>query len=54
MKIILDGIKYKGVTFDHVEVGIPDHVGDLNELPEGKIIEYVCDCLDTLIECGES
>ena len=54
MKIILDKINYKGKHFDHVEIGIPDHVGDLDKLPEGKLVEYIADCLDTIIEQGES
>lgn len=49
MKIILNDINYKGHHFKHVEIEWPN-VKNLEDVPEEKAIEYICESLDRFIE----
>lgn len=49
MKIMLDNFNYKGRHFDHYETEWPN-VKNLDEVPEGKIVEYVTESLDTFLK----
>lgn len=49
MKIIIKDFDYKGVHIKKYESDIPQ-VKDLDEVPEGKIEEYIKENLDELIK----
>ena len=51
MKIILDHFKYKGQYFEHFECELPQ-VKKLEDIPEGRLTEYICESLDQFIEEG--
>ena len=53
MRIILDDINYKGRHFKRLECELPN-VKNLDEIPEGKLTEYICDSLDQIIKDEES
>lgn len=51
MKIIIDDFNYKGVHFKQYECEMPG-VKNLDEIPEERITEYICESLDKFIEDG--
>lgn len=54
MKIVLEDFTYKGKYVDHVEISFPNHIGDYDILPIGKVEESVRDFLDIEVEDEES
>ena len=49
MKIILDDFNYKGRHFDHYVCEMPQ-VKRLEDVPEERITEYICESLDQFLE----
>lgn len=52
MKLILKDFNYKGKHLEHYECDLPN-VMNIDEIPEGKLKEYVEDSLNNLIEGEE-
>ena len=49
MKVILQDINYKGYHIGHYECELPN-VKDIDDIPEGKLVEYVIESLDNYIK----
>ena len=49
MKIILQNINYKGHHFENLEFEF-SNIHNFEDIPEGKLMEYIEDMLDTLIK----
>ena len=49
MKIIIEDFNYKGHHFKKYECEMPT-IKDVNDVPEEKIVEYVCESLDTFLK----
>lgn len=49
MKITMENFNYKGYRFDRVEFELPQK-GDVDEVFKERIMEYVSDSLDEIIE----
>lgn len=49
MKIVLNDVNYKGVFIEHVEIGLPN-VNSLDDIPEGRLIEYIAEQLDLYVK----
>lgn len=49
MRIILDNINYKGRHFNRFEAEFPQ-LNNLEDIPEGKLMEYICEGLDEYLE----
>lgn len=49
MKIILDDVYYKSHYIKHYEAELPN-VKNFDEIPEGKLIEYITESLEEFIK----
>lgn len=54
MNIVLEDFTYKGEHFSHEEISVPNHIGDFNKLPCGKVEDYVREYLDLELKDRES